>query len=147
MTIFNIFIALSMGAILAIYVPMISKSAQILGSGALANIPFFAIALVSSVLIAIGNGSRLGDLSKVTSVPPVLFLSGVMSACMIIGTSFLVPKIGIGALFVCLVSGQVLVGMFLGQLGLFGAPKVDMSVLKFLGALMVVAGVYLTTFK
>ncbi|WP_298934643.1 hypothetical protein [uncultured Ruegeria sp.] len=48
---------------------MISKSAQILGSAPMANLPFFAIAFVSSVIIAFSSGSRLADFGKFTQIP------------------------------------------------------------------------------
>jgi len=54
-------LGLTLGAIVAIYFPMIAKSAQVLGSAPLANVPFFGIAFVSSVIIAFASGSRLAD--------------------------------------------------------------------------------------
>ena len=136
-----------MGALLSVYVPMISKSAQILGSGPLANVPFFAVALVSSILIAIATGSRSGDIQKITSLPLWLLTAGIMSAGMIIGSSYLVPRIGIGAFFVLLVSGQVLAGMIFGYLGMFGVPASALTLGKVAGAFLVIGGVYLVTFR
>lgn len=136
-----------MGALLSVYVPMISKSAQILGSGPLANVPFFAVALVSSILIAIATGSRSGDIQKITSLPLWLLTAGIMSAGMIIGSSYLVPRIGIGAFFVLLVSGQVLAGMIFGYFGMFGVPASALTLGKVAGAFLVIGGVYLVTFR
>ena len=48
-------LGLTLGAIVAIYFPMIAKSAQVLGSAPLANVPFFGIAFVSSVIIALAD--------------------------------------------------------------------------------------------
>ena len=140
-------LALLMGAIISIYLPMISQTAKILGSGPMANVPFFAIALVSSVAIAIGTGSRGTDFQKISTLPLWLLTAGVMSAGMIIGSSYLIPKIGIGAFFVLLVSGQVLAGMIFGYFGLFGVPATALTFGKILGALFVIAGVYLVTFR
>lgn len=70
-----------------------------------------------------------------------------MSAGMIIGTSFLIPRIGIGAFFVLAVSGQVFAGLVFGYLGLFGMPASALSVGKLLGAMLVIAGDYLVTLK
>ena len=140
-------LALLMGAIISLYLPMISQTAKILGSGPMANVPFFAIALVSSVAIAIGTGSRGTDFQKISTLPLWLLTAGVMSAGMIIGSSYLIPKIGIGAFFVLLVSGQVLAGMIFGYFGLFGVPATALTFGKILGALFVIAGVYLVTFR
>ena len=68
-------------------------------------------------------------------------------AAMIIGSSYLIPKIGIGTFFVLLVSGQVLAGMILGYFGLFGVPATALTLGKLLGAAMVIGGVWLVTFR
>ena len=140
-------LALAMGAMMSIYLPMISHSARILGSAPMANVPFFGIAFVTSILIALGTGARMGSFARITEVPLWMLSAGVMSACMIMGSTFLIPRIGIGAFFVLMVSGQVLAGMMFGQLGLFGVPASPLSLGNMLGAAMVIGGVTLVTFK
>lgn len=140
-------LALLMGAIISIYLPMISQTARIMGSGPMANVPFFAVALMSSVIIAIASGSRIEQFRSIGTLPLWLFTAGIMSAGMIIGSTFLIPRIGIGAFFVLLVSGQVLAGMVFGYFGLFGVPASDLTMGKVLGAVLVIAGVYLVTFR
>ena len=140
-------LALCLGAIISIYLPMITQTSRILGSAPMANVPFFGIAFASSILIAIATGSRLADFQKSLSLPPALLTAGVMSAGMIIGSSFLIPKIGLGAFFVLLVSGQVLAGLVFGNLGLFGVPATELSFGKIAGAVLVIAGVWLVTFR
>ena len=147
MAIHLVALALLMGAIISIYLPMITQTAKILGSGPMANIPFFAIALISSVAIAIASGSRAEQFQKIGTLPLWLLTAGVMSAGMIIGSSYLIPRIGIGAFFVLLVSGQVLAGMVFGYFGFFGVPASALTSGKVLGALLVIGGVYLVTFK
>jgi transporter family-2 protein len=141
----NIALGLTLGAVVAIYFPMIAKSAQVLGSAPLANVPFFGIAFVSSVTIAFFSGSRLADIGKFTQIPPVLLSAGVMSAGLIIGSSFLIPKIGLGTFVVLLVAGQILAGLIYGQIGIFGMEPQHLTFTKVFGALMVIAGVYLVS--
>lgn len=145
MAIHLIGLALLLGAIISIYLPMIGQTARILGSGPMANVPFFAIALISSIVIAIATGSRMEQFRSIGNLPLWLLTAGVMSAGMIIGSSFLIPRIGIGAFFVLLVSGQVLAGLVFGYFGLFGVPPSDLTLGKILGAAMVIGGVYLVT--
>ena len=147
MSISLIALGLFMGAIISIYLPMISQSARLLGSGPMANVPFFLVAFLSSVAIALATGARSAEFGKIGSLHPWLFTAGIMSAGMIIGSSFLIPKIGLGAFFVLLVSGQVLAGMVFGQFGLFGAPATALSIGKIAGAALVIAGVWLVTFR
>ena len=140
-------LALGLGAIVAIYFPMIAQSAKLLGSGPLANVPFFLIAFATSVILATATGSRAADFAKTASLPPILLTAGVMSAGLIIGSSFLIPRIGTGAFMVLLVSGQVLAGMIFGYLGLFGMAASPVTFGKIAGAAMVIGGVYLVTFR
>ena len=140
-------LALFLGAIISIYLPMISQTARLLGSGPMANVPFFGIAFASSVVIALATGSRTEEFQKTASLPPWLLTAGIMSAGMIIGSSFLIPRIGLGAFFVLLVSGQVLAGLIFGNFGLFGVVASNLTAGKIAGALLVIAGVWLVTFR
>ena len=141
----NLALGLTLGAVVAIYFPMIAKSAQILGSAPLANVPFFGIAFVSSLIIAFATGSRLADFGKFTQIPPILLTAGVMSAGLIIGSSFLIPKIGLGAFVVLLVAGQIVAGLAFGQIGVFGIEPQQLTIAKVAGAGLVIAGVYLVS--
>lgn len=142
-----LFLALATGAFMSIYLPMISQTARIMGSGPMANVPFFLIAFLSSVVIAFASGNRMVDFAKIPTLPPLLLTAGIMSAGMIISSSFLIPRIGIGSFFVLLVSGQVLAGMVFGYFGLFGIAASPMTIGKIAGSIMVIGGVWLVTFK
>lgn len=142
-----ILLALAMGALISIYLPMITATVKILGSGPMANVPFFGVAFVSSIVIAVATGARSEAFQKIGAIPPLLLTAGVMSAGMIIGSTFLIPKIGLGTYFVLLVSGQVLAGMIFGYFGLFGVPMTALTLGKVLGAAMVIGGVWLVTFR
>lgn len=147
MTLPFILLALGLGAIVAVYFPMIAQSARILGSGPLANVPFFFVAFATSILLALATGSRSADFAKTVSLPPALLTAGIMSAGLIIGSSFLIPRIGTGAFMVLLVSGQVLAGLVFGYLGLFGVAATSLTFGKIAGAVMVILGVWLATYK
>ncbi len=147
MLISYVLLALAMGAVMSVYVPMVARSAQIMGAAPMGNVPFFFIAFLSSVAIAVASGSRTAEFQKALSLPVWLYAAGVMSAMMIIATSFLVPRIGIGPMFVFLVAGQVLAGMAFGYMGIFGIAAQPLTIGKIAGAVMVIAGVYLVTFK
>ena len=139
-------LAVLMGAVMSIYIPMISQSARIMGAAVMGNVPFFFVAFVTSVVVAILSGQRSEAFGRIAQVPPWLFLAGVMSAGIIVGATFLVPRIGTGALFVLLVTGQILAGLAINQFGLLGVPAQTMSLPVALGAVMVIAGAALVTF-
>lgn len=139
-------LAVLMGAVMSIYVPMISQSARIMGAAVMGNVPFFFVAFVTSVIVAIASGQRGEAFARIALVPPWLFLAGVMSAGIIVGATFLVPRIGTGALFVLLVTGQILAGLIINQFGLIGVPAQPMTATIAIGAVMVLVGAVLVTF-
>lgn len=147
MSVLLVLFALLMGAIISIYLPMISQTAKILSSTSLANVSFFGVAFFASILVAVLTGSREKDFSAMTSIPLYLLSAGVMSALMVLGSSYLIPRIGINAFFVLLVSGQIIAGMIFSQFGLFGTPVSSVSFAKVGGALMVMLGAYFVTYK
>ncbi|MCB2137550.1 MAG: DMT family transporter [Rhodobacteraceae bacterium] len=146
MTLFNFILAMAMGAAISIYLPMIAQSARILGAPILGNVPFFGIAFATSILLALGSGHRLPGPAKLAEVPAWLFLAGIVSALMIVGSSYLVPRIGTGALFVLLVAGQIIIGAVINQYGLLGVPAQAISAPKLAGTLLVLAGAVLVSF-
>lgn len=146
MTIFNFLLALGMGAAISIYLPMISQSARILGAPVLGNVPFFAVAFLSSVVLVFVTGHKLPTMAKLAEVPAWLFIAGVVSALMIFGSSYLVPRIGTGALFVLLVAGQIIIGAVINHYGLLGVPEQSISTVKLSGTVLVLAGAVLVSF-
>ncbi|MCB1501291.1 MAG: DMT family transporter [Bauldia sp.] len=142
----NMILAMVMGATISLYVPMIAQSARIMGSPVMGNVPFFAVALVTSVVITWLSGGRLSDFSRITQVPAWLFVAGILSAVMIVGSSYLVPRIGTGALFVGMVAGQIILGMVINQIGFLNVPVQPITALKAFGAAMVIGGAAIVTF-
>ncbi|WP_394199643.1 DMT family transporter [Litoreibacter albidus] len=147
MTFLSICLALLTGALISVYLPMISQSAKLLNSVWLANVPFFGIAFVASVFIAVLSGSKTADFAKISTLPLWLLSAGIMSAAMVLGSSYLVPRIGISAFFVLVVSGQILAGIVFSQFGLFNAPVSHLSLSKIAGSILAILGAYLVTYK
>jgi len=138
-------IAVGMGACIAAYFPMLGQSGKIVGSPVLANIPFFFIGTLTSVAIYLTMGGSPSAAAKLAEVPPWMFLAGVVSAFMIVGSVFLLPRIGAGPFFVLLVAGQMLMGMIVSHFGLLGSPQDPTTLKKLAGVALAVFGAYLVT--
>lgn len=136
-------LAFTMGAMLAVYLPMNSMISHYVGSPITTNVIFFLIALVTSlvVLALFGDFRTLYSLNK---VPSYLFLTGVVSAFMILGTTFLIPKIGARRMFILIVSGQIMMAMLVSHFGALGSPKDPVTLKKMVGALLLVMGAVLS---
>ena len=139
MDILYIFMAIAMGVMLAVYLPMNSSVAEYLGSPITANITFFSVALISSIVIFLVWGES-GTIHRIKSVPIWLYITGIASAAMILGTTYLIPRIGARQLFLLTVSGQILMAMLISHFGLLGVPKDTISMNKIIGAVFIFAG-------
>jgi len=135
--------AFAMGAIYSIYLPMNSMVSGHIGSPIAANITFFAIALVTSILLFV-IGGQFEPIFKL-KVPPYLFISGFLSAFIILGMTFLIPILGPRKTFILTISGQVLMAMIVGHFGVFNLPKNPITAQKIIGAVLLIAGVAVTT--
>jgi transporter family-2 protein len=83
-------------------------------------------------------------LARIRNVPVYLHIAGVISAFFIIGTTFLIPKIGARTFFILLVSGQILMAILVSHFGILESPKDPISLRKTLGAILVIAGAVLS---
>ena len=137
-------LTLIMGMIMSIYLPMNSSISKYLDSSIAATVTFFAVALITSIVVFI----LLGDYSsivKLPNVPVYLYLAGFMSAFIIIATTFLIPQIGARKFFILLVSGQILMAIIVSHFGILDSPKDPITLKKLLGATLVILGAVLST--
>jgi bacterial/archaeal transporter family-2 protein len=141
---FYIIFSILIGAMLSIYLPMNSTVSKYLGSPITANITFFSVALVTSILIFAFKG-EFAAIRKIKEVPPWLYLTGVFSGLMILGTSFLLPKIGVRKFFILSVSGQIFMAVIVSHFGFLGTPKDLISIKKVIGAIFIILGVIFST--
>lgn len=149
----SILAAFLMGAITPIYLPMNSSVARYVGSPILANIAFFFMGLattfiaLSITLLLTANTDGLAIAAKFRSVPIYLYLSGVFSALLILGTTALIPRLGASTFFVLFVLGQVLMAALVSHLGILESPKDPISLQKIIGIILLSTGVGLATFS
>lgn len=146
-------IAFAMGAITPIYLPMNSSVARYVGSPVLANVSFFFIALATT-LIALSltllwpsNVSGVAIITKYKDVPVYLYLSGILSAFLILGTTALIPRLGASTFFILFVSGQIIMAAIVSHFGILESPQEPISTQKVVGIALLIIGVTLTTFK
>ena len=137
---FYILLALMVGVISAIYLPMNSSVSRHLGSPLTANITFYSVALVTSVLLFALYGDA-GTIRNVLQVPPQLYLTGFGSAFIVLAITFLIPRLGARQLVVLSVAGQISTAMIISHLGVLESPQEPITPRKIAGAALLVAGV------
>ena len=138
-------LAFAMGLIMTIYLPMNSSVAKYLGSTITANVTFFLIALLTSVFIFLLSG-QFDTIHHLKGVPAFLYLAGFISAFVVLGTTFLIPHIGARKFFILLITGQILMAIFISHFGLLESPKDPVNMKKMIGAILVLVGAIFSTY-
>ncbi|MDA8140428.1 MAG: DMT family transporter [Desulfobacteraceae bacterium] len=136
--------SLLVGALLSIYLPMNSMVSRHLGSAITANITFFFMALVTSIALFFLWGDQ-ATLSRLKTVPPYLYLTGFVSAFIVLATTYLIPRMGVRHFFILTISGQILTALVVSHFGLLQTPTDPVSAKKLLGAVLVVLGALFST--
>ena len=143
----EVFFALTLflGVVLAVHLAMNAKVGDVVANPKMANALFWCIGAVTAIVVAMTGWDpeffgRLGD------VNPLLYLAGVMGALLVFAIAALVPKVGAGALFVSLLAGQVITAMIMSHYGWLGSPVQEVSIMKIVGAVLVIGGAAIVTF-
>ena len=137
-------IAFFLGVLMSIYLPMNSSVSRHVGSPFAANVTFFFIALLTSISIFFLNG-QFDSLNKIKEVPTYLYLTGFISAFMILGTTCLIPHLGARKFFILLISGQIIMAILISHFGILESPKDPISIKKLIGASVVIIGAFIST--
>ena len=126
-------LAVLIGIISAIYLPMNSSVSRYLGSPLTANITFYFVALVTSVIVFAMIG-EFQTISNIKNVPPYLYLTGFISAFIVLAITFLIPILGARKLLILSLAGQLVMAMIVSHLGILESPKDPITVKKIIGA-------------
>ena len=132
-------LAFLLGAMISIYQPMNGTISRIVDSPILANVVFYFVGFLASVLMLLASGS-LPHASRLRDAPALLYLAGVMSAIMVLGTIALLPRLGARRLFLLQVAGQIVMAMIVAHFGLLGLPHDPLTLKKIAGAVILLAG-------
>jgi transporter family-2 protein len=133
-----------MGIIMSIYLPMNSSVSRHVGSSITANVTFFIVALITSIFLFIIFG-KFDTLYKLKDVPIYLYLTGFISAFIVLGTTFLIPHIGTRKFFILLIAGQIVMAVAVSHFGILESPKDPISMKKLIGASLVIMGAIIST--
>ena len=133
-----------LGVVLTVHLAMNGKVGAVLNNARVGNALFWCIGAVAAVAIGL-SGWKSGALGPLNQVNPVLLTAGALGACLVFAIAWLVPQIGAGNLMLTLLAGQVLGGLVLSHFGWLGSPVQPVTLIKAAGAVVMFAGVFLTT--
>jgi bacterial/archaeal transporter family-2 protein len=142
--IFYVF-GLFLGVVLALHLSMNGKVGASIDNPRVANALFWTIGAIMAIIIG-ASGWQSGVLSGLKQVNPILLTAGAIGACLVFAIAWMQPQVGARGMFMTLIAGQVLAGMFFSHMGWFGSPVQRVSLVNGLGALVMLLGVYLSTY-
>lgn len=139
-------VALLAGALISVQAPINAMAAVRLGHplGA-ATLSFVAGTLC---LVALTLTTAWGKVAwgVIPTLPPILFLGGVLGAMYVTMAIVLTPMIGVGAVIALGIGGQVVASLLLDHYGLLGLAVREITAGRVVGAAMVVAGALMVRF-
>ena len=111
------------------------------------NLGAVFIVAVSGVVIILAAILLVPGSADFTHLPGpghwYLYLGGILGILIITTPVYLVPRIGATATVTSVVIGQLLMAVIADQLGLFGNPKIAVSIPRLIGVVFLASGAYL----
>ncbi|CAN5481750.1 hypothetical protein BH23BAC1_BH23BAC1_37810 [soil metagenome] len=144
MKMFLFFLMLLIGVVLTLHLAMNAQVGVILKNPKMGNAIFWTIGGITAIIIGLTSWD-MDVFSRMREVPVWLLTAGAMGAALVFGIAWTMPQIGVGTAIILMISGQIISGMIFSHFGLFGSPVEPVSVLKIVGALLLIGGVGIVT--
>lgn len=146
----NILLALS-AFILGVLVPfqaiINARMSALSGSNFFATLVSFGGGFFIISVVYILSGQSIPALSKIESIPPYLWLGGLVGCVFVLAANLLIPRIGATAFIALVVAGQMIVSLFLDHFGIMGMPVNPLSIVRFFGAAMLLSGALIVLYN
>ncbi len=144
MKIYLLALMLFIGVILSLHLTMNAQVGAIIKNSKMGNALFWTIGAITALII----GATAWDstvFTRLKDVPLWLLTAGAMGAALVFGIAWTIPQIGAGSAFVLMIAGQVITGMVFSHYGLLGSPVEPVSLIKMVGALLLITGAGIVT--
>jgi len=140
-TLLILIIGLAGGIAVGLQSPLASMLTQRLGTFESVFIVHLGGAIAALIPLLFLGGGKLGQWR---SAPWYALLAGVFGLVVIGAVGYMIPRVGVAASIITIVSGQLLVGTVLDQFGWLGATVRPLDLTRIVGLIVVMVGVWLT---
>ena len=140
-------LAFATGAFVTTYLTVNTLVAERVGGELKANLPYFLLGFVTTVLIWLARGGSVGALRDFREVPWWAFLAGVGAGVALYATTLLIGRIGPDKFFVASVAGQLVISVAIAHFGWLGTEQDGVTWQKGIGVALAVAGALLVSVK
>jgi transporter family-2 protein len=130
------------GMFIAVQAPTNALLARGVGSPVNAALVSFLIGSIALAAVALAFGVRPGA-GAVRALPWYAWIGGFYGAVFVAVAAFAAPRMGVTYFLMVAIAGQLVMALLLDRLGAFGVPRVEVSSMRILGVLFVLAGAFL----
>jgi transporter family-2 protein len=138
----NILVGLGVGALVVIQGGMNSRVMMALGGTMPATLVNFIIGAIFLLAVMVVTGN-LTSFQGISQTPRWTLFAGVAGVLLVMGTAFLIPRIGAAHTVALLVVGQALTSLVVDHFGLLGMPVVQISMIRLVGCGLLALGAVL----
>jgi bacterial/archaeal transporter family-2 protein len=102
-------------------------------------------AMIMAIIILFNGG--LGELKRLASAPPHLFLGGLLGAIFVGSSLFFIPRLGATAMIAAFITGQLIGSVLVDHYGLMGLTTNPVTFTRLMGIILLFAGLFLVIRK
>ncbi|MCE2572973.1 DMT family transporter [Motilimonas eburnea] len=137
-------LALAAGGAIALQASMNAQLGVLLKSAMLATSVAFLCSCLFTVAALLTATKQYPQWHEVRAVPIYLWFSGgALSAFGVAMFYYLIPKMGVGSMMSYALSGQIIIAVLASHFGWFDLPVKPLSLVKLIGAVTLIFGVFL----
>ena len=101
------------------------------------------VTLVSLVLVWASGATNRGTIPDFQSLPKWAWFGGVFAAYYLVASLIGIPKLGVATVFSLVIAGQMVGALALDSTGAFAIAQIPLTPTRFLGTILLLAGVIL----
>ena len=145
MKLYLVFLMLLIGVVLTLHLAMNAQVGAVVKNAKMGNAIFWTIGAITAIIIGL-TAWEPEVFTRLKTVPLWLLTAGIMGGALVFGIAWTIPQIGAGPATVLMVTGQILTAMIFSHFGILGSPVEPISVMKIVGALLLIGGASIITF-
>ena len=138
------FSTLFIGALLPVQAVLNTKLGKQTGGPLISSMLSFLVGLICLFIInLLVNYTALSNMKLLSVSPRYLWMGGLLGAIYVSCVIFINQQQGVALTFALAVAGQIFISLIIDHFGLLGAYIRPMSIPKIIGALLIIAGLFL----
>lgn len=135
---------LFVGAVLPVQAVLNTKLGKQTGGPLMGSLISFLVGLICLLIINfLTNYTALISIKPFSVTPWYTWLGGLLGAAYVACIIFVNQQQGVALTFALVVTGQIFISLLIDHFGLFGSTVQPISLFKIMGALLIIAGLFL----